>query len=195
MKKFVVVCGPGRSGTSLACELVKTCGYSFGECNPMQEFGLRSGYNENPLSNAQRHAIPPAILKLEEQGADAVKLIHLYAQWIPVLQKLGFDVHVIVTSRDPEEGIASGNKLYTGWKPQAIPAICGTFNRIQNETQRYLKSTRCKAYSLPFQKVIEKDAGVLGGLCEFLGGGTVEALEAVIDPDIVQHAKNNPLRS
>jgi len=195
MKKFVVVCGPGRSGTSLACELVKACGYSFGNCNPLQKFGLRSGYNENPLSNSQGHNIPPAIFRLEEQDADAVKLIHLYAQWIPVLQKLEYDVRIIVTSRDPEEGIASGNKLYTGWKPQAIPAICGTFKRIQTETQRYLKSSRHNAYSLPFQKVIEKDADVLGGLCEFLGGGTVEALGAVIDPDIVQHAKKNPLKS
>ncbi len=125
MKKFVVVCGPGRSGTSLACELVKACGFNFGKCNPLQEFGLRSGYNENPLTNCQGAAIGPAIDKLEEQGANAVKLIHLYAQWIPRLKTRGYDVRIVVTSRSVEEGIQSGNKLYTGWKPQAIPAICG----------------------------------------------------------------------
>jgi hypothetical protein len=192
-KKFVVLCGPGRSGTSLGMQLVSACGLSVGKCNepniPHRWEGLRAGYNEHPLSNAQGQDIETAITKLEEEGCNAIKLIHLYAQWIPRLAARGYDVHVVVTSRKESEIWESGQKLYTGWQPQAIGAICGTAKAILAETGGYLRDPNLKAYELPFQKVVDRDKEVLQGLCDFLGGGTVGSLEEIIRPDIVRHAK------
>lgn len=197
-KSFVVICGPGRSGTSLATKLVEACGYNLGKVNepniPHRWEGLRAGYGEHPLSNAQGAAIESAIDDLEAQGANAIKLIHLYAQWIPRLQARGYDVRVIVTSRDEDEIWASGRKLYIGWQPEAIQAICGTASRILRETQGYLSNPDIKAYELPFQKVIEKDENLLYGLVDFLGdnferGKLYSRIRDVIRPDIVQHAK------
>lgn len=213
MKKFVVLCGPGRSGTSLGMQLVKACGFNVGECNepniPHRWEGLRAGYNEHPLSNAQGAAIDDAIRGLEAQGCNAIKLIHLYAQWIPKLKEHGYDVHVVVTSRAEEEIWDSGRQLYTGWQPQAIGAICGTAKRILRETQGYLEDPNIKAFELPFQKIVEKDRKTLLGLAKFLmeekeyfpelgrmmrtngaeiWDAYVRMLE-IIRPDIVKHAK------
>ena len=200
-KKFVVICGPGRSGTSLATALVQACGFSAGKCNepniPNRWEGLRAGYNEHPLSNAQGVDIDAAIDKLEEQGTNCIKLIHLYAQWIPRLKARSYDVRVVVTSRAEEEIWDSGRKLYTGWQPQAIGAICGTAKRILSETKSYLTDPDIKAYELPFQKVVEKNEGVLLGLVDFLMAdkSDVDRTESYINilnivrPDIVKHAK------
>lgn len=191
--KFVVLCGPGRSGTSLGMQLIAACGFNIGKCNapniPHRWEGLRAGYNEHPLSNAQGAGIDAAIDKLEAEGCNAIKLIHLYAQWIPKLKARGHDVHIIVTSRDEEEIWESGRKLYTGWQPQAIGAICGTAKAILRETGVFLSDPTEKAYELPFQKVVEVDETILSGLCDFLGGGKLEDLCKIIRPDIVRHAK------
>ena len=201
MKKFVVVCGPGRSGTSLATKLVEICGYSLGECLPPNKEGsLRHGYGEHPLTNAQGNAIEDAIDILENQGANCVNLIHLYAQWIPRLQRRGYDVKVVVTSRPEEEIWNSGNDIYPGWQPQAIPAICGTAKRILRETSRYLTSSKIKAYELPFHSVVAKDTDLLVGLWHFLTDTpsgckpvqmtqTVSELKRIIRPDIVRCIK------
>ena len=103
---------------------------------------------------------------------------------------------MVVTSRPEEEIWASGNDIYPGWKPGAIPAICGTAKRILSETGRYLTSSKVKAYELPFHKVIKKDEGVLFGLVKFLvdtyphySHEYVMELEGIIRPDIVKHTK------
>jgi len=206
MKKFVVVCGPGRTGTSLATKLVEACGFNLGACLPPNKEGsLRHGYGEHPLTNAQGDDIEKAIDQLEEQGANCVKLIHLYAQWIPRLKTRGYDVKIVVTSRPEEEIWASGRDIYPGWKPQAIAAICGTANRILRETKEYLSDPTVKAYELPFHKVIEKDVGILVGLWDFLARphynengegiyrgdswGCLKKMEEIIKPDIVKHTK------
>jgi hypothetical protein len=199
MKKFVVVCGPGRSGTSLAVKLVEACGYSLGKCLPPNKEGsLRHGYGEHRLSGKQGDAIEGAIDELEAEGVNCIKLIHLYAQWIPRLQTRGYDVKVVVTSRPEEEIWNSGNDIYPGWKPQAIPAICGTAKRILRETGRYLTSSKVKAYELPFHEVVAKDEDVLFGLVKFLvdtyphcSQEYVAKLEGIIKPDIVKHVKNS----
>lgn len=200
MKNFVVICGPGRSGTSLATKLVEACGYRLGKTNepniPHKWEGLRAGYGEHPLSNAQHGDIESAIDKLEEQDANAIKLIHLYAQWIPRLQKRDYNVHVVVTSRDESEIWASGLKLYTGWQPEAIQAICGTAKRILRETRAYLNDSTVKAFELPFQKVVERDKVTLYGLVDFLCPSinlrcrdeVYEKVYEIVRPDIVQHA-------
>jgi len=203
-KKFVVVCGPGRSGTSLATKLVEACGFNLGECLPPNKEGsLRHGYGEHPLTNAQGEDIERAIDELEKQGANCVKLIHLYAQWIPRLKARGYDVRVVVTSRDEDEIWASGRDIYPGWKPQAIPAICGTANRILRETKKYLTDPDTKAFELPFHKVVDRDRKVLFGLIEFLtdrNGRKSSAaamknfhvfqwFKQIIRPDIVRHVK------
>lgn len=198
-KKFVVVCGPGRSGTSLATKLVEACGYSLGECLPPNKEGsLRHGYGEHPLTNCQGDAIDDAIYRLEAQRANCVKLIHLYAQWIPRLQAHGYDVRVVVTSRPESEIWASGNDVYPGWMPQAIPAICGTAKRILRETGRYLSSSKVKAYELPFHEVVEKNQQTLIGLVRFLMDDnsfkdrldTMYRMFKIIRPDIVKHVKS-----
>lgn len=192
-KKFVVLCGPGRSGTSLGMQLISGCGFNVGNCNepniPHRWDGLRAGYNEHPLSNAQGAAIDKAIDELEEQGCNAIKLIHLYGQWIPRLQARGYDVHIVVTTRDLKEIWESGTQLYTGWQPQAISAICGTAEAIMRDTRRYLNDDKYKAYELPFQRVVDRDETVLQGLCDFLGGGTLDELKKIVRPDIVKHAR------
>ncbi len=209
MKRFIVLCGPGRSGTSLGMELIKACGYNAGDINdpniPHRWEGLRAGYNEHRMSNAQGADIDVAIDYFEEKGINCLKLIHLYKQWIPRLQERGYDVRVVVTSRPEEEIWESGKKLYTGWQPQAIAAICGTAKRILRETKAYLDNPRVKAYELPFHKVIEKDADVLLGLVAFLSPpdkndkgewlfsgnqyGQFKQMEKIIRPDIVRHKK------
>lgn len=208
MKQFAVICGPGRSGTSLATSLVEACGYNLGKVNepniPHRWEGLRAGYGEHPLSNAQGEAIEAAIDELEAQGANCVKLIHLYAQWIPRLKARGYDVRIVVTSRPEEEIWESGQKLYTGWQPQAISAICGTAKRILRETREYLNNPDFAAYELPFHKVVEKDKETLLGLVAFLipdknekgerlyhGGQYAmwKKMEKIIRPDIVRHKK------
>jgi len=190
MKKFAVVCGPGRSGTSLATKLVSSCGFNFGKCLPPNKEGsLRHGYGEHSLTNAQGTDIDAAIDKLEAEGASACKLIHLYAQWIPKLQSRGYEVYIVVTSRDVNEIWASGMDIYPNWRPNAIGAICGTADRILKETQRYLKSKKYKAYHLPFGKVVRRDNTTLKGLCDFLGDGDVGILKSIIRPEIVQHDK------
>ena len=208
MKKFVVVCGPGRSGTSLATSLVEACEFNFGEVNDFQHEsfgGLRHGYGENNLTNSQGEDIETAIDKLELEGANACKLIHLYAQWIPRLIKRGYDLHIVVTSRDIDEIWNSGMDIYPGWRDNAIQAICGTADRITRETQRYLGSNKYKAYHLPFEKVIAKDSSTLLGLAFFLRpiyyddsgeelydgshGSIWLKMSEIIKPEIVQHAK------
>jgi hypothetical protein len=93
-------------------QLVAACGFNVGKCNepniPHRWDGLRAGYNEHPLSNAQGAAIDEAIDKLEAEGCNAIKLIHLYAQWIPRLKARGYDVRVVVTSRAESEIWDSG---------------------------------------------------------------------------------------
>jgi len=199
-KPFVVICGPGRSGTSLATKLVEACGYNLGKCLPPNKEGsLRHGYGEHPLTNTQGDAINEAIDKLEAEGANCVKLIHLYAQWIPRLQARGYDVRVVVTSRPEKEIWDSGRDIYPGWQPQAIPAICGTAKRILRETSRYLSSDKYNAYELPFHKVVKKDEPTLRGLIEFLMPDeplstqfmTFEELCEIIEPDIVKHIKKD----
>ena len=201
MKPFVVLCGPGRSGTSLGMQLVQGCSFDVGKCNepniPHRWEGLRAGYNEHPLSNAQGATIDEAIDKLEAQRCNAIKLIHLYAQWIPRLKARGYDVHIVVTSRDIEEIWTSGRQLYTDWQPEAISAICGQAERITRETRGYLSDEKYKAYELPFQKVVDRDKELLQGFVKFLRPDwtidylqqTVEQLENIIRPDIVKHAK------
>jgi len=199
-KRFVVVCGPGRSGTSLATKLVEACGYNLGECLPPNKEGsLRHGYGEHPLTNAQGEDIERAIDELEEQGTNCVKLIHLYAQWIPRLKVRGYDVRVVVTSRPENEIWSSGRDIYPGWQPQAIPAICGTAARILNETRQYLNNPNVKAYELPFHKVVEKDHDTIMGLVDFLTRGgpltpkgqaaAFHTIQQIIQPDIVRHKK------
>lgn len=201
MKKFVIICGPGRSGTSLATKLVEVCGFNLGKVNepniPNRWEGLRAGYGEHPLSNAQGESIEEAIDKLEAESCNVIKLIHLYAQWVPRLKARGYDVHVVVTSRPENEIWESGRKLYTCWQPQAIAAICGTASRILRETRSYLEDPDIKAYELPFHKVVEKDKETLLGLSMFLmdrkdkDGISSAYLDMVkiIRPDIVQHKK------
>jgi len=201
MKPFVVLCGPGRSGTSLGMQLVQGCGFNVGKCNepniPHRWEGLRAGYNEHPLSNAQGATIDEAIDKLEAQGCNAIKLIHLYAQWIPRLKARGYDVRIIVTSRDIEEIWTSGRQLYTGWQPEAISAICGQAERIMRETRGYLSDKNYKTYELPFQKVVDRDEETIQGLVNFLVPTCsqsdflemVSRLKQIVRPDIVKHAK------
>lgn len=210
-KKFIVICGPGRSGTSLATSLVEACGFNLGKVNepniPHKWDGLRAGYGEHPLSNAQGKLIEQAIDKLEAEGCNVIKLIHLYKQWIPCLKLRGYDVHVVVTSRAENEIWESGRELYTNWQPQAIAAICGTAKHILRETQEYLKDENTKAYELRFQKVIEKDEKTLLGLAMFLMDRKTQhedgyvssnsadiydaylAMRKMVRPDIVKHAK------
>jgi hypothetical protein len=185
----------------LATKLVEACGYNLGECLPPNKEGsLRHGYGEHPLTNCQGQDIEKAIDELEEQGANCVKLIHLYAQWIPRLQARGYDVKVVVTSRPEEEIWSSGHDIYPGWQPQAIPAICGTAKRILGETKAYLSNPNVNAYELPFHKVVEKDIDILLDLAHFLtdtpsGCKPVQMTEYVrlfkqiIQPDIVKHKK------
>jgi len=206
MKPFAVVCGPGRSGTSLATKLVEACGYNLGTCLPPNKEGsLRHGYGEHPLTNCQGEDIERAIDELEAEGCNVVKLIHLYAQWIPRLKARGYDVRVVVTSRPENEIWDSGMDIYPGWKPQAIPAICGTAKRILLETKQYLANPDVEAYELPFHKVIKLDRDVLFGLMEFLMDipkpqrrsnawcikmfGIFQYMKQIIRPDIVRHVK------
>lgn len=196
-KKFVIICGPGRTGTSLATKLVEACGFNLGKCLPPNKEGsLRHGYGEHPLSNAQGSDIEKAITDLEAEGTNCVKLIHLYAQWIPRLQARGFDVRVVVTSRPEEEIWASGQDIYPGWRPNAIQAICGTANRILRETRGYLTDPSVNAFELPFHDVVGKKEEVLLGLAQFLMDKeeckytAVTKMMAIIKPGIVKHAKD-----
>lgn len=204
-KKFVVVCGPGRSGTSLATKLVEAAGFNLGKCLPPNKEGsLRHGYGEHPLTNTQGFYIEDAIDKLETEGTNCVKLIHLHGQWIPRLMSRDYDVRVVVTTRDVKEIWDSGMDIYPGWRPNAIQAICDTAEGILRECGKYLYDVTYNAYQLPFQKVIEKDRNTLIGLIDFLTyekmheGAPVfegnqhtilEKMEGIIKPDVVQHAR------
>lgn len=206
-KKFAIVCGPGRSGTSLAMSLVEACGYNLGKVNDFQHEsygGLRHGYGEHPLTNTQGFEIENAIDKLEEEGANAVKLIHLHYQWIPRLQRRNYDVRIVVTSRNIKEIWNSGMDIYPGWRDGAIQKICGEAEEIMRACQRYLYDASYNAYHLPFQKVISKDRDLLLGLIDFLqephhdeNGEAIyrenqyailKKMEEIIKPEIVQHA-------
>ena len=195
MKKFVVVTGPGRSGTSLAMSLVCAAGFNRGKClPPNKQKSLRHGYNEHPLTNTQGEDIERAIDELEAEGCNVVKLIHLHGQWIPRLKARGYDVKVIVTSRPESEIWASGREIYPDWKPQAIGAICGTASQILRETRGYLDDPNTSAYELPFHKVVEKDTELLLGLWTFLveedgvyhGGSSyaLKKMEELIKPEV-----------
>ncbi len=195
-KPFVILCGPGRAGSSLGMSLVEACNYNLGVCLPPNRAGsLRHGYGEHKLSNVNNPHIDEAIDKLEVEGCNALKLIHLHAPWAIKLKARGYDVRLVVVSRPLEEIWASGRDIYPDWRPEALSKICGEAQFIQNKTQEYLNNPKHEAYHLPFHKVIQRDEDTLLGLIDFLTNNKEERyailyrLRQIIKPDIVKHLK------
>src|SRR5690606_15332344 len=98
---FIIIYGGPRTGTSLVCELVKHCGYNFGNADGKWN-DPRGGKFEHwitscPYNPAQESRV---IKTIEAEGINAAKVIG-FSEWIDFLLN-HYEVKIIATIRDKE---------------------------------------------------------------------------------------------
>tara|TARA_R110000751_G_scaffold208242_2_gene312101 strand:- start:65 stop:838 length:774 start_codon:yes stop_codon:yes gene_type:complete len=190
---FVIVCGAPRSGTSLACELVKTCGYAFGKKVTAKQHNKApyNGYNEAGISHEcwtkddRKSQVEQSVKKMWENDSTAAKKLSEFNSWVPFLAEAMPNLRVVVTSRGMESGLLS-NVLFvhTYYPKNTKQCLQGAivFALSSQWSVDLIANSNVNTYELPYDMVARKDADLLSGLKDFIEKPSVDvaAMQGVI---------------
>ena len=189
---FLLIVGAPRSGTSLMVDLMKVCGFDFGETiKPNKPWmGKRSPRNEHKLTT--RGIVPKdfdfekAFWRIERTKMNATKIPHTFAIWVPEFVRRYDRLKIIVTQRDMNT-LVSSNLEFDWTNRRRI--IEYTQDRIK-DAQNLLDSDEYHTFPAPFEKVLSKDTEFLKCLLEYVEVQTpIEKLTCIIDPEVSRYTK------
>lgn len=180
---FIVVIGAPRTGTSLACDLVKRCGFNFGKEAYYTDI-IRDGRNEHPLTRTlaevtekySAHVIES--FDIEEINASKIYTIRMY-DWLKVFNK-HYNLKVVIVRRAYENSLKS---YLTNDPKSSVPYYKDVLNMLDNiieEDNGYDKLV------LHFEDLISNKTEPLIALKTFLNSNvSIEELEKIIQPEAV----------
>lgn len=205
MKTLVVVVGIPRSGTSLACDLVRICGYNLGAVAMTRD--VRRGRNHHPVHSNARYTSFDGIRKwvadLDEEGITAIKLIPEFETMLPIINKVVEDLRVVVTTREVREAVVShieyalltdplnNYREVKGLRDKIVKAADGVLDRDE-AILRLLEDPDIKTHNLDFMMVQNHDVRTFSALKRFLSSDVdeTEMMHAVI-PSVSKYSMVN----
>jgi hypothetical protein len=188
MDRLICIIGQHRGGTSVACDLVAACGYSFGVQSPndlrfsRHEHPIRKGHPQMTEEDAQ-----VALVTLEESGANAVKLTTNIAPWLRNLNGIVKDLKIVAMLRSPlaiSNSRSSGDSYAYAEDESSIEAVSYEQGGILTLLNRIAVPTLI----IDFEQLLNDPVNHLRHLPLFLNS-QVDAsdLSSLIHPEIVIH--------
>ena len=188
-KKFVVVYGGPRTGTSLTCDLVKVCDYNFG--NTKKGTAPREGRLEHRFCSAPYNPLNDkwAMDFIDSEGINAAKVIG-FPEWIDFLIRKDFDVRLLLTHRNKASRNASARSMLLHLPmDQKVPMQ----ERDIAKREKWLKShPEVRRLDVHFEKLVDKDEDQLIDIVNFIAPlkpnvvDTVDRMLEVIEPSRVK---------
>jgi len=180
---FIAVIGAPRTGTSLVCDLVKKCGFNFGEDAYYTEV-IRAGRNEHPLTRSLTDVTEAyssyVVNVFKEQGINASKFHTIkMGDWLEVFDKY-YNLKVVIIRRNRDNSV----KSVIGISPDLdyYKEVTNMSNGIIKEDNDYDK------FVLQFEDLLLKEEEPLIGLKTFLNSDvSIEELKNIIKPEEVLH--------
>lgn len=172
MYSFVVVVGWPRSGSSLACDLVRACGYEFGPDvlvqpdkrmarNTHRFYSLFDWSDKDSPTYPQDMEIVPRFDQIT-----ALNIVPYFPTMLPVLKDMYPDLRVVVTTRDIKKSILShveyvlltDSSAYQD-KPTWAERIKAAVEAVEGRTEAVFDVLRDEGYDtfeLPFERVVRR---------------------------------------
>lgn len=180
-KKFALIVGKPRTGTSVTGDLIQSLGFNFGkESEVLKEKGLREGRHESIYTGGGKYLYVnniPCEDIFEKEGITTLKVANNIQDWISILDKR-FDLRIINTTRDDRTHKQSSEEANTRQTEDIVH-----YNRIIEDMK-----SKHKTFIMKFEKTVEKDEAQLKELMKFLGvKGDINKLKELIHPEIVKY--------
>lgn len=186
--RFVLIIGPPRTGTSLMVDLVRKCGYEFGDVTKPKDsrphMGLRSPRNEHNLTKTglKEPKNPKNVFKeFKHRGINANKIVNAFHLWLPHFAKQYDDLRIICMRRDIEaglRGVAEISGRSKEWRRNF-------YMERRKWVQEVVDSEDYNSLLVDFEMLLKKDNKLLRSLVGFVGSDVdIEELKAIIKPDV-----------
>ena len=185
---FVAVIGRPRTGTSLVCDLVKSCGFNFGK-DAYYTDSLRAGRNEHPLIRTlikmNDFYIAEAINTFKKQNINAAKCHTTnMCAWLEVFNNHFNELKVVVINRDYDNSVKS---FIDTLKSSNYKKSLNYYSKVNEMLDGIVKNTNnYNILTLDFEDLLLKKDEPLIKLKNFLNSDTsIEELKDIIHPEAV----------
>lgn len=182
---FVLVIGAPRTGTSLACDMVRCLGFNFG-VPEVQGKDFRVGRHE--LLNGGQDQPNDWLEQFKKNKITALKLVFNIREWYEKISK-EYEVKVVITTRNYNDWNKSASeKSPIEYSQQYYFSVMKQINEV------LALINPCRVVFLPFEWLIKKNDYLIQSLSYLLKGGSspvmlkdFDRLKALIHPQVVRY--------